>query len=87
MLETGPVQQTLPNISLVEIKLLSIRSGVNVHAYVLPFGIGTIIINSLQIPVVRFKVKSSQVYFTICLKVHRQETTIRPCDHLGQLHP
>ena len=29
--------------------------------------------------------KSSQVHFTIRLKVHRQETAIRPCGHLGQL--
>ena len=28
----------------------------------------------------------SQVYFTIRLKVRRQETAIRPCGHLGQLH-
>ena len=31
-------------------------------------------------------VKSSQGYFTISLKVSRQETAIRPCGHLGQLH-
>ena len=30
--------------------------------------------------------KSSQVYFTTRLKVRRQETAIRPCGHLGQLH-
>ena len=30
--------------------------------------------------------KSSQVYFTIRLKVRRQETAIGPCGHLGQLH-
>ena len=28
----------------------------------------------------------SQVYFTIRLKVRRQETAIRPRGHLGQLH-
>ena len=30
--------------------------------------------------------KSSQVYFTIRLKVRRQETAIRPWGHSGQLH-
>ena len=30
--------------------------------------------------------QSSEVYFTISLKVRRQETAIRPCGHLGQLH-
>ena len=28
----------------------------------------------------------SQVYFTKCLKVLRQETAIRLCSHPGQLH-
>ena len=30
--------------------------------------------------------ESSQVYFTIGLKVGKQETAIRPCGHLGRLH-
>ena len=33
-----------------------------------------------------FPVKSSQVCFTIRFKVDRQETAIRQCSHLGQLH-
>ena len=33
------------------------------------------------------QVKSSQVYFTIRLKVRRQETAKRPCGHLGQTAP
>ena len=29
---------------------------------------------------------SGQVYFTTRLKVRRQETAIRPCGHLDQMH-
>ena len=32
------------------------------------------------------KIKSSQVYFTTCLKVRRPKTATRSCGHPGQLH-
>ena len=38
-------------------------------------------------PKTGFIVKSSEVYFTIRLKVRRQETAKRPCGHLGQTAP
>ena len=40
----------------------------------------------LKLNILVLQTKSSQVYFTISLKVRRQETAIRPCGHLGQLH-